>query len=88
MGFIANNIELATCFIYHGGSIYDTPYWDHAKKISKEKLDTDSRWSYQVEALKEIKAQTNRQLRREGIGAYPAQIWLDFDKNLNYNLFS
>ena len=87
MGFIANNIELATCFIYHGGSIYDTPYWDHAKKISKEKLDTDIRWSYQVEALKEIKSQTNRQLRREGIGAYPAQIWFDFDKNLNYNLF-
>ena len=38
IGHIANNIELATCFIYHGGSIYDTPYWDYAKNISKEKL--------------------------------------------------
>ena len=55
------------------------------RKYPKKK--TDIRWSYQVEILKEINAQTNRQLRREGIGAYPAQIWFDFDKNLNYNLF-
>lgn len=87
IGLVANNIELATCFIYHGGSIYDTPYWDYAKKISKEKLNTDIRWSYQVDELKSIKLEYNKQLKREGIGAYPAKIWLDFEKNLNYNLF-
>ena len=87
IGHIANNIELATCFIYHGGSIYDTPYWDYAKNISKEKLNTDIRWSYQVDALRSIKSEYNKQVKREGIGAYPAKIWLDFDKNLNYNLF-
>ena len=59
IGHIANNIELATCFIYHGGSIYDTPYWDYAKNISKEKLNTDIRWSYQVDELKSIKLYLN-----------------------------
>ena len=87
IGHIANNIELATCFIYHGGSIYDTPYWNYAKNISKEKLNTDIRWSYQVDELKSIKLEYNKQLKRQSIGAYPAKIWLDFEKNLNYNLF-
>ena len=87
IGHIANNIELATCFIYHGGSIYDTPYWNYAKNMSKEKLNTDIRWSYQVDELKSIKLEYNKQLKRQSIGAYPAKIWLDFEKNLNYNLF-
>ena len=56
-------------------------------KLTKEKLNSDIRWSYQVDALRSIKSEYNKQVKREGIGAYPAKIWLDFDKNLNYNLF-
>ena len=84
---IANNIELAICYVYHGGSIYDTPFWDYAKRLSYDKLNNDLVWQYQLHAIQQIKNDEFNQIRTKGVGAFPVKSWLDFDKNLNYNLF-
>ena len=84
---IADDIELAICFVYQGGSIYDTPFWDYAKKISYDRLNNDSRWLHQVNEIKMIKKQNYHHMRNHGVGTFPVKSWVDFDKNLNYNLF-
>ena len=84
---IANNIELAICFVYHGGSIYDTPFWDYAKRLSSDKLNNDLVWQYQLHAIQQIKNDEFNQIRTKGVGAFPVKSWLDFDKNLNYNFW-
>ena len=84
---IANNIELAICFVYHGGSIYDTPFWDYAKKISYDRLNNDLRWQNQTSEIQMIKRQNYYQMRNHGVGALPVKSWVDFDENLKYNMF-
>ena len=84
---IANNIELAICFVYHGGSIYNTPFWDYAKKLSCDKLNNDLVWQHHLHTIKQTKYNNYNQIRQKPVGAFPVKSWLDFDKNLNYNLF-
>ena len=83
----ANDIELAICFVYQGGSIYDTPFWDYAKKISSDRLNNDSRWQNQISEIQMIKRQNYYQMRNHGVGAFPVKSWVDFDENLKYNMF-
>ena len=83
----ADDIELAICFVYQGGSIYDTPFWDYAKKISYDRLNNDSRWQNQISEIQMIKRQNYYQMRNHGVGALPVKSWVDFDENLKYNMF-
>ena len=83
----ADNIELAICFVYQGGSIYDTPFWDYAKEISYDRLNNDLRWQNQISEIQMIKRENYYQMRNHGVGAFPVKSWVDFDDNLNYNLF-
>ena len=83
----ADDIELAISFVYQGGSIYDTPFWDYAKKISYDRLNNDLRWQNQINQIKMTKRQNYRTMRNHGVGVLPVKSWVDFDDNLNYNLF-
>ena len=83
----ADDIELAICFVYQGGSIYDTPFWDYAKKISYDRLNNDLRWQNQISEIQMIKRQNYYQMRNHGVGALPVKSWVDFDENLKYNMF-
>ena len=77
---------MAICFVYQGGSIYDTPFWNYAKKISSDRLNNDLRWQNQIKEIM-IKQQNHHQTRNHGVGALPVKSWIDFDKNLKYNMF-
>ena len=84
---ISDNIELGLCFIYYGGSIYNTPFWEYAKKVSYNKLLNNSKWQDQIKAIKNIKYNHPNRIRMESVGVFPVKSWLDFDKNLKYNMF-
>ena len=84
---ISDNIELALCFIYYGGSIYNTSFWEYAKKVSYNKLLNNSKWQDQIKAIKNIKYNHPNRIRMESVGVFPVKSWLDFDKNLKYNMF-
>ena len=84
---IADDIERAICFIYKGGSIYNSPFWKEQKKLAKQNLKNNIKWKNQVEMIKQIKINNISQTRKEGVGAFPVKSWLDFDENLKYNMF-
>ena len=73
--------------IYQGGSIYDTPFWNHAKKISKDRLNNDLMWQLQINDIKMNKKENYRTMRNCGVGVLPVKSWVDFDDNLKYNMF-
>ena len=83
----ADDIERAICFVYQGGSIYDTPFWNHAKKISKDRLNNDLMWQLQINDIKMNKKENYRTMRNCGVGVLPVKSWVDFDDNLKYNMF-
>ena len=84
---IADDIERAICFIYKGGSIYNSPFWKEQKKLAKQNLKNNIKWKNQVEMIKQIKINNTSQTRKEGVGVFPVKSWLDFDENLKYNMF-
>ncbi len=84
---IADDIERAICFIYKGGSIYNSPFWKEQKKLAKQNLKNNIKWKNQVEMIKQIKINNISQTRKEGVGVFPVKSWLDFDENLKYNMF-
>ena len=85
----ANEIELAIAYIYHGGSIYNTPFWEHAKKISKIKLNRDREWKWHCRSIREMKKEDPKGLkaRYDGVGAFSIKSWIDLERNLGYDLF-
>jgi len=83
----SDDIERAICFVYQGGSIYDTPFWNHAKKISKDRLNNDLMWQLQINDIKMNKKENYRTMRNCGVGVLPVKSWVDFDDNLKYNMF-
>jgi hypothetical protein len=50
--YLANKYLNFISFIYHGGSIYDTKFWEHAKQICTNNLKNDG-WLETVEAVKQ-----------------------------------
>ena len=74
-------------WLYQTGSKYNTPFWDYAKEISYDRLNNDLRWQNQISEIQMIKRQNYYQMRHHGVGAFPVKSWVDFDDNLNYNLF-
>lgn len=85
---IANNIELGISFIYHGGSTYNTEFWNHASKISNEKLNNDEYWKHTVQKITDLKQLHNGGFGYMGVGAFTMKSWLDFEKNLTYDIFT
>jgi hypothetical protein len=85
---LANNIELGIAFLYHGGSTYNTKFWNHASSISKEKLSTDDYWKHTVQKITDLKQSHSGGFGYMGVGAFTMKSWLDFEKNLNYNIFT
>ena len=84
----ANDIELGIAYIYQGGSTYNTEFWKHAVKISKNKLDTDPQWKKSFDDISVLKGVYPRGDRLQGVGLFSLRSWLDFDKNLGYNQFT
>ena len=80
-------IEKFILWHYQYGSKFDTPFWDYAKKISYDRLNNDLRWQYQINQIKMTKNQNFHTMRNHGVGVLPVKSWVDFDENLNYNLF-
>lgn len=88
LDILANNIELGICYLYHGGSTYDTNFWTHAKNITNNKLDNDDYWQETVKQISSLKTSHNGGFGYMGVGAFTMKSWLDFEKNLGYNTFN
>ena len=88
LDIIANNIELGICYLYHGGSNYDTAFWKHAKEITNQKLNTDQYWKDTVTEISKLKNSHNGGFGYMGVGAFTMKSWLDFEENLGFKTFN
>ena len=71
-------------YIYHGGSTYDTLFWQIAKEVSKNKLKTSKKFKeiYSIFFRNKNTYVTNCNWR---LGDYSILV---YDKNFEYNYFS
>ena len=86
----ANDYESFICYIYHGGSMYKSKFWDITVQKSSEKLKNDSRFNGFISQLKDI-YKSNEQppiSTNTAIGVFAISNWEDFDKNLGYHYFT
>jgi len=72
--YIADKYINFISYLYHGGSIYNTDFWNHAKKICTKNLQND-KW---LETIKNIKE------GKENLTRFPlsCEAWRILDKNL------
>jgi len=78
-------LENFICYIYHWGSIYDTPFWQKTKQKTTEKLKTDSLFSFMVDYFNSIKSNPNL---GETLKPFSPWSWFSFDKQFGYKYFT
>ena len=83
---VAEDYELFICYVYHGGSIYDSPFWEITKEKCTRRLETSGTWNSYVEFLKRIKPE--HYANPSKVMPFPYSIWRKFDEGLGYNYFS
>jgi len=86
----ANDYESFICYIYHGGSVYNSKFWDITVEKSCEKLKNDNRFNEFISQLKDIyKSKEQPPISTNtAIGVFAISNWEDFDKNLGYHYFT
>lgn len=77
-------LELFICYIYHGGSNYDTPFWRYAKEITSKKLIDNSMFEKVKEVLSGCRSNPNL---GEIIKPFASWNWHKLDKQFGYNYF-
>lgn len=80
----ANMLENFICFVYHGGSNYDSKFWRYAKRITSDKIKYDQSFKKFVEYMHSFKENPNL---AGGVKPFSPWSWFNFDKNFGYNYF-
>lgn len=80
----ANMLENFICFVYHGGSIYDSDFWKYAKKITSDKIKNDITFKNFVGYMNSFKKNPNL---AGGVKPFSPWSWFNFDKSFGYNYF-
>lgn len=83
----AIDMENAICFMYQGGSTYDTEFWKWASTRSAEKLERDVIWNQTLSKLDEVQNEFPTGTISDGAGTYSLYHWMHFSKKLGYNYF-
>ncbi len=83
---LAQDMEAFVCYIYHGGSIHDSPFWTATKQKAYDRLHTDFKFKSYIHALTQLDDHEKSEHRLLGIFTTPN--WIDFDKQFGYNYFT
>lgn len=83
---LAEDYELFICYMYHGGSNYDTEFWRQTKIKCSEKLANSKKFRIHKEFLKNV-AEAHYANPTE-VMPFPYKTWKTLDKDLGYNYFS
>jgi tryptophan 7-halogenase len=81
---IAKGLEELIAFHYHGGSIYDSPFWQKAMAESKEKLKDSQDMKSMLDRFKRMR---NDNSFEDSRWVYPTRSLELVDKNFGYNYF-
>ena len=80
----AEQLELFVCYIYHGGSIYDTDFWRITKEKTRNRLAYSKMFAETVKQYREISSNPNL---GELVKPFAAHSWFKLDKQFGYNYF-
>jgi len=78
-------LETFICFIYHGGSKYDTPFWKFAIEKTKKKIENSRMFDRITEVLSSCKTNPNL---GEIIKPFASWNWHKLDEQFGYNYFT
>jgi len=83
---VAEDYELFICYMYHGGSKYDTEFWQQTKEKCNNRLLASDKFKYYVDFLKHI--DHIHYASPSKIMPFPYKTWKMLDKDLGYNYFN
>jgi hypothetical protein len=81
----AQDIENFICFMYHGGSTYDSKFWNITKEKCRAHLHKNERFDYFIDLMKTLKP---HEYEFKMWTPFLSTNWVDFDSNLGYNYFN
>jgi len=82
---VAGNLENFYHYVYHGGSIYNTPFWQITKEKSSKKLKNNKLWK---ETVAEISSCiTDEGLINRPVASWMTSKWLDWERKFGYSIF-
>jgi tryptophan halogenase len=83
----AQDFENFICYVYHGGSTYDSEFWKQTKKKCSNHIKASSRFKEFVRLMKTVQPHEHANQSRI-FPPFISATWVDFDRNLNYNYFT
>ena len=83
---LAVDTELFMCYVYHGGSNYDSNFWNTVKSKTTLKLQNSERFKFYVDRMKNFTVEDRN--KHISIGPLAFRNWYDFDQYLGYKYFS
>jgi len=81
---MSQGYENFIAFVYHGGSIHKSKFWDEAKTMTTKHLNNNDVWRYTKKYIKLNKESFNYNYN---IFPFIPYVWNLLDKNLEYNIF-
>lgn len=83
---LAQNLENFYHYIYHGGSTFDTPFWNTITKRSSEKLKNNNpQWDQTVSDVNSCIA--DDKIIERPIGLWQTTKWIDWEDKFGYSYF-
>jgi hypothetical protein len=83
----AQDIEMFIHYVYHGGSNFNTKFWETTTKNSSEKLANNKRWQATIAEVKKCH-DNGVVLDNKIVSRWLIKHWVEWDKMLGYNYFN
>jgi hypothetical protein len=82
---LSQNLENFYHYIYHGGSTFDTPFWNIITKTSAEKLKNNARWNSTIAEVNSCIV--GNEIIEKPIGLWFTEKWIDWEDKFGYSYF-
>jgi hypothetical protein len=83
---LAEDIECWVSYIYHGGSTYDSPFWNQTKEKCKNHLEKNKRFNETLDKLKSMSLADRSSVIP--VNLFAATTWIAADTKFNYRYFT
>ena len=81
---MSQGYENFIAYIYHGGSMFNSKFWNETKYITNKHLQDNDTWRYTKKYVKLDKQSFNYNYN---IFPFIPYVWNLLDKNLKYDIF-
>jgi hypothetical protein len=82
---LAEDYELFICYMYHGGSTFDSEFWKITKNRCNDRIQNSDKFFKNIEFLKQVT--TQHYGNPSVILPFPYKTWKQIDSDLGYHYF-